>query len=183
MGPDRHLSIFLDADPKPTFFHSELTRLHFMFAPVRENHFKDLRTFSSRHLMIEQWLQLPWSNFPNALRKQIWIVRDRCQFVQLMLETRTTIWQCIPSTFWDMLDDYLWTLVMHISPSPSPPNLLTRCCRLCHLKTCHGSLHHVLVESKNPNSSREDKVWSTWHPKDPNQIGALSGSAITFPVI
>ena len=75
-----------------------------------------------------------------------WVVRDRCQFVQLMLETRTTMWQYLPSTFWDMLDDYLWTIFMHISPSPSPPNLLTRCCRLCNLKTCHGSLHHVLVE-------------------------------------
>ena len=62
---------YLDADLKPTFFHPELTRLHFMFAPVKENHYKELRTFSSRILMIEQWLQVPWSNLPDALRNQI----------------------------------------------------------------------------------------------------------------
>ena len=110
-----------------------------------------------------------------------WVVLNRCQFVQLMLENRTTIWQYVPSTFWDILD-YLWTLVMHISPSPSPPNLLTRCCRLCHLKTCHGSLHHVLIREVRTLTTR-GKTQSLVHmkPKGPNPDWGTFRVSHNFP--
>ena len=107
-----------------------------------------------------------------------WVVLNRCKFVQLMLKTWKAIWHCVPSTFWDMLDDYLWTLLFtflhpHLHPTWWPD-----------VVDCATSRPVMFWwRSKDPNNSREDKVWSTWNPKDPNQIGALSGSAITFPVV